>query len=352
MSSSNDLPSSVNSYKPQIIKIKIDHFRSWIEKRLTDLLEGLEDEILWGLVFNYLEDAQKRSKREGPAANPSGGLNAKEIQIALSGFLGPKLSRDFTTELFTLLAEAEASDTGIPSKFNMNPQEAENEAFGIIHSKRKEMELSDRVRREIRRNDYHNNPRDHREHRDRESRERDYDHRERDYDQRERDYDQRDRDYDQRGRDYENRERDYDHRHKVHSHRHRSYSRSPEKSSCDMNHVRYDNDHRRYRDDSNERRRHHRDGRRDEDYDRDNRRREYHPRDNYSRSRDSIHRHPPSKSPIPSSSPESPSPCWETTLETAKIAAPRAPNVQENVSNELEQALKARALKALVEKRE
>ena len=118
-----------------------------------------------------------------------------------------------------------------------------------------------------------------------------------------------------------------------------------------MNPVRYDNDHKRYRDDSNERRRHHRDGRRDDDYDRDNRRREYRPRDNYPRSRDSIHRHPPSKSPIPSSSPESPSPCWETTLETAKIAAPRAPNVQENVSNELEQALKARALKALVEKR-
>lgn len=324
----NDLPSSVTSYKPQILKIKIAHFRSWIEKRLTELLEGLEDEILWGLVFNYLEDAQKRSKREGPAANPSGGLSAKEIQTALSGFLGPKLSRDFTTELFTLLAEAEVSDTGIPPKFNMNPQEAEKEAFGIIQTKRREMELSDRVRREITRNDYHNNPRN--------NRDRDHNHRERNYNHRERDFDRKER----------------DHEHRNYSHRHRSYSRSPENLSRDMNHLKYDNDHRRDRYDSKERGRYHRDRRRDEDYDRDDRRRDYRHRDNYSRSHDSIHRHPPSKSPIPSSSPESPSPCWETTLETSKVTAPRAPNVQENVSNELEMALKARALKALAEKRE
>lgn len=344
MSSTNDLPSSVTSYKPQILKIKIGPFRSWIEKRLTELLEGLEDEILWGLVFNYLEDAQKRSKREGPASNPSGGLNAKEIQTALSGFLGPKNSRDFTTELFELLAKAEANDNGIPPEFNMKPEEAENEAFGIIQSKRKEMELSDRVKREIKRTDYHNRGRDNYSREDR---------KEREYEQRERDH--RRRDYD-RKRDY-SLERDYDYRRPDRSdRRNRNYSRSPEKSSCDRHRDRYEEDRRRQRDDSRDRnyrdeyaRR--RDYNPDNDHDReihDDRRRDY----RHSRSRDSPRRRSPSKSPIPSSSPESsPSPCWETTLDTARAAAPRAPVAQEHVSNELEQALKARALKALVEKR-
>jgi hypothetical protein len=319
-SSSNDLlPISVTTYKPQILKIKIGPFRPWIEKRLTQLLEGLEDEILWGLVFNYLEDAQKRSKREGPAANPSGGLNAKEIQTALSGFLGSKQSRDFTVELFTLLAKAEASDSGIPPEFNMKPEDAEIEAFAIIQSKRKEMELSDRVRREIKRTDYHNKGRDYRDHGD-------------------------SRDHEHRHRNHYERDTDHDHKQSDHRHRHRDYSRSPEKSSNDRYRDRYNYDrhHRRYRHDSRERY----DRRRDDNY--DERR-----RSNYYRSRDSPRRHPPSKSPIPSSSPElSPSPCWETTLETTKAAVPRAPVVQENLSNELEQALKARALKALVEKRE
>lgn len=323
--SNNDLPVTVTSYKPQILKIKIGHFRAWIEKRLTDLLDGMEDEILWSLVFNYLEDAQKRAKREGPAANPSGGLNAKDIQTALSGFLGAKSSRDFTAELFTLLAKAEESETGIPPEFNMNPQEAENEAFGIIQSKRKEMELSDRVRREIRRTDHHNHPRDRTDHQ-------------------------------RRHRSPPSRSRSREDRHR------RSYS--PEQSSHGRHRDRYEDDrhYRRYRDDSREAR--HRDDydRRHEndDYDRRHhddhgRRRDdhYRPRKDRSDSLNRNNRHDrrrhSSKSPIPSSSPGSPSPCWEATLDIAK---PAAPTVHENVSNELEMALKARALKALIDKRD
>lgn len=340
----NELPPLITSYKPQILQIKISYFRSWIEKRLTQMLDGLEDEILWGLVYNYLEDAQKRAKREGPASNPSGGLNAKEIQTALSGFLGAKQSLDFTVELFTLLQKAEQSGTGIPPEFNMRPEEAENEALGIIQSKRKELELSDRVRREIRRTqsrDYYRESDRHYHHRHRSpSRDRNsrhnYDssahqrHRDRynDYYDDERYHRRHRRDDDSRDRRYPDEQDDYDRRH---SREHK---------------LDYEDDYNR---------RHSRDRRRDNEYYRDHRHERKQGDRQDIREEDEHHRHgnryTSTKSPILSSSPESPSPCWETSLETAQLAAPRAPNVQESVSNELEQALKARALRALVEKK-
>ena len=113
------------------------------------MLDGLEDEILWSLVYNYLEAAQNRAKKEGPAANPSGGLKAEDIKTALSGFLGAKQATAFVEELFGLLKEAEENGTGIPAEFGMKPEEAVKEAFGIIEDKRKEMDLSQRVRREV-----------------------------------------------------------------------------------------------------------------------------------------------------------------------------------------------------------
>lgn len=345
--SNDELPTSVTNYQPQILKIKIGPFRNWIERRLTEILDGMEDEILWGLVFNYLEDAQKRCKREGPAANPSGGLNAAEIKTAISGFLGPKVSTDFIAELFTLLEKAEQSDTGIPPEFQMSQDEAENEAYGIIHRQRREMELSDRVKREIRRTDYHNRSRD-----------RDYDRRDhssRDYN---RDSDHnRNSDY-KREADYHNSanyKRETDHHdsanYKGDYNNSRGYSRSPEKMLRDRHRDRYDSD-RRYHDNEYDRRHW-------DDYYNRRYREDYSDRghrDSYSsqryRSDKNDRRESREKSPIPSSSPDSPSPCWETTLDTTKVVAPRAPNVKEHVPNELEEALKAKARKALVEKRE
>ena len=320
MSTPNDLPPSVISYKPQILKIKIGPFRPWIEKRLTELLEGLEDEILWGLVFNYLEDAQKRSKHEGPAVNPSGGLNAKEIQTALSGFLGTKNSRNFTIELFNLLAKAETSETGIPPEFNMKPEDAEKEALRIIQGKRKEMELSDRVNREIRRT----------------------------FTENERYHGDRRRDYRERGRHYNYKEYDdYDKEYRGRSHgrtdrSHRNYSRSPQSRHRDR--YEYDRHHRRYREDSRERyNRHDHSRNRDDEKEEEYRRNEhFHHNRHSSRSLDlSIRRRTSSKSPIPSSSSSSssPSPCWETTLDVANSSAPRAPIAHVIVSRDLESAL-------------
>ena len=344
MSKSLDLlPLSITSYKPEILKIKIESFRFWIERRLTEILEGLEDEILWSLVFNYLEDAYKRAKREGSTANPSGGLSATEILTALTGFLGHQKSRDFVIQLFTLLREAEESPGGIPPEFAA--KEAESEAYGIIENKRKEMEISQRVGREVRRNEHYN----------------DKEHKRRHDDYGRHDRERYEADRNERGRE---RERFSDHgrdryRDNYDRHRHSDLDRSDKNKSY---HHR-PRDTRIYsRNSSKERDYSQRDSRSSYRY-RENEKE--HEDDHYSRRREGRHEYPDkyeydsrrrhekdhkndesNRTAIPSSSSEdSPSPCWEASIEAAN-AAPRAPTVQEYIPTELEKALRAKALKS------
>lgn len=328
-SKSLELPASISSFQPEILKIKIEPFRDWIERRLPELLEGLEDEILCSLVFNYLEDAQKRAKREGPAANPSGGLTAEQVFTALSGFLGTKKARDFIVELFTLLQEAQNSPDGIPAEFAVKA--AESAAFDIIDRKKKEMELSERVRREIRHSERYNREdrrrEDYRRERGREH-EKDYEGRgsdtDRDYYRRQRDsHRHSSRNYDRHERGYESHRERRDSESRVHSREYDSHRHSREYES--NRHSREYDSHRQSRDYESHRNR----------------------RDSVTRR---ISRSPPShnrrRSPIPSSSPESPSPCWESSIDPSIDAKPRAPAAQELIPNELEQALRAKALKS------
>ena len=321
--STTSIPSILSTYKPKILKIKLNYFRPWIQKRLTALLEGLEDEILWDLVFNYLEDAQKRARKEGPAANPSGGLNYLEIQTALTGFLGPNQSLSFITELFSLLESAEKSDNGIPVEFGLNPHEAERAAFNIIDRKKKEViEMSERVRREIRHNDNYN-------HRGgsyrRTENDRNID-RERGHGNRHR---ERYKEYnDNDSRNYRSRSRS---RSRSPSNRRQRYY-SPVKSGRERERSRSISSYQannRYN---------------DSDY----RNRTYRPtNDSKTKPRLSSPSRIYSSS---SSGTDSPSRAEDTWEPRALPNAPRAPNIQENVSNELEMALRAKALKSLVEK--
>lgn len=358
-------------YKIQIMAIKIHSFRSWIESRLTELLEGLEDEILWSLVFNYLEDAQKKAKREGPAANPSGSLSQSEITTALTGFLGAKAATAFVNELFSLLQKAQENG-GIPPEFAIRPEVAEKEAFSIINEKRREMDISDRVKREISRNDRYNEKSRNENYSERSRRDdRYYDSSRRDdrhYDSSRRDnrhYDSRRDDYhnDSRHNDqyndsrhgdrygdihydsrrhsnrnyYEDRERSSAEYHKsdVRRESHRNHnedsvdryrsSRSPRSSSDHRSRSRNHRDS-SYRSENDRKRRNVTDSENEGDVDED--------RNNYRYRR---------RSPIKSSSPESAHETWESET-TGKEALPRAPNVQEIVSSELEQALRAKAL--------
>lgn len=323
-SATTSIPSSLSTYKPQILKIKLNYFRPWIQKRLTVLLEGLEDEILWDLVFNYLEDAQKRARREGPAANPSGGLNYLEIQTALTGFLGLNQSLIFVTELFSLLQSAEKSDNGIPMEFGLNPHEAERAAFNIIDRKKKEViEMSERVRREIRHND--------------------------NYNQRGGSYrrTEDDRNIDRErghGNRYRDRYREYnDNDSRSYRSRSRSRSRSPSNRR-----QRYYSPVKSGRERSRSRSRYHSN---DRYHDSDDRNRTYRPTHD-TRTKPQLSS-PPRINSSSSSGTDSPSRAedtWEPRESVSLPNAPRAPNIQENVSNELKMALRAKALKSLVEK--
>lgn len=285
-----------DEYRPTVTKIKVERLRPWIDKRLTVLLDGLEDEILWDMVFNFLANAQKRSRKEGPEVNPTGGLDRKVLKEAIVGFLGQAKSNLFVSELFAKLKEAEEHGE-------------EEQVLDIISSvkNRPEQTLSDRVNREVRHA--------HRERERERSRERYDRHLDRSHER----YDRhRDR-YEDRDRDryrYERRDDRYDER------RDNRY----EERRRDRYHDRYDERH--YND------RH--DGR----FERNHKHQERQSRND--RSEYSV-------SPIPIRRQMSPGlerqrePSWES--ETGPVV-PNAPVVSTTIPSSLEAALRERALKS------
>ncbi|PRD20558.1 UNVERIFIED_CONTAM: Srrm1 [Trichonephila clavipes] len=82
-------------------KINLDVVKPWIAKRITDMLGGIEDDVVIEFVFNQLE-AEKYP-------------DARMMQINLTGFLTGKYAREFMAELWSLLISAEDSSDGIPS---------------------------------------------------------------------------------------------------------------------------------------------------------------------------------------------------------------------------------------------
>ncbi|CAF4035457.1 unnamed protein product [Rotaria sordida] len=87
--------------KIDMLKVNLDTLKSWITKRLQELL-GIEDDVVIEFVFNQLEDK-----------NP----DPKMMQINLTGFLGGSKARLFIGELWKLLASAQLSTDGIPAEF-------------------------------------------------------------------------------------------------------------------------------------------------------------------------------------------------------------------------------------------
>eukprot|EP01026_Neomeris_dumetosa_P008705 TRINITY_DN1281_c0_g3_i1.p1 TRINITY_DN1281_c0_g3~~TRINITY_DN1281_c0_g3_i1.p1 ORF type:complete len:494 (-),score=79.48 TRINITY_DN1281_c0_g3_i1:480-1961(-) len=82
-------------------KVNLEVIREWVAKRVTALLNGLEDDVLIGFIFEMLEQKSK--------------LDPRELQIYLTGFLEKNTSL-FMKELWTLLIEAQQSEHGIPQQ--------------------------------------------------------------------------------------------------------------------------------------------------------------------------------------------------------------------------------------------
>lgn len=83
----------------------MDAFYPWIVRRMTELLGGVEDDIVINMVFHFLSQSDSEL------------INPKTLQFQLLGFLEPEKAAAFVTELWTLLLAAHHSPSGIPPVF-------------------------------------------------------------------------------------------------------------------------------------------------------------------------------------------------------------------------------------------
>jgi len=84
-----------------IKKVNIEVMSRWITEKITEIL-GFEDEVVIGMCINMLDGTEA--------------LDPKQLQLNLTGFL-EKQAMGFVEELWTLLADAQESQTGIPTIF-------------------------------------------------------------------------------------------------------------------------------------------------------------------------------------------------------------------------------------------
>lgn len=98
--------------KVDISKVNWNSLKPWIEKRVYELLGGLEDEILLNFIFESIVGKKT--------------IDPRKLQISLMGFLENN-SGVFCKELWTLLQDASSNDNGIPSAF-LASQNSERDA--------------------------------------------------------------------------------------------------------------------------------------------------------------------------------------------------------------------------------
>jgi len=88
--------------KVDMKKVNLEVIKPWISKKVTELLNGFEDEVLIAYIISLLEEKQ----------NP----DPKLLQINITGFLATDAS-DFMLQLWKLLISAQNSIGGIPLEF-------------------------------------------------------------------------------------------------------------------------------------------------------------------------------------------------------------------------------------------
>ncbi|XP_952352.1 splicing factor, putative [Theileria annulata] len=119
-----------------ITKVKIDAFKPWISKRVSDLM-GIEDDIVIDYCMSQLKDlGESDAKRNTQLAEDGGAvfnekprLDPKRLQISLTGFMEKKAGI-FVRELWDLLLSAQSSEEGIPQAF-IDERNKENETTKV-----------------------------------------------------------------------------------------------------------------------------------------------------------------------------------------------------------------------------
>lgn len=108
------LPSSSILTQPvDLQRVNIKVLQGWLSQRVQEILGGVEDEILAGMIGNVLEEERGRLERvKGPAS--ARGWSPKELQHTLGAFLSEEGALGFMEELWILLLDAQSSPDGIP----------------------------------------------------------------------------------------------------------------------------------------------------------------------------------------------------------------------------------------------
>eukprot|EP01083_Nonionella_stella_P071855 193283_1 len=117
------------SLKVDVSKVNMDVVTQWIQKRTAEILGGLEDDVLVGMIVNLLQQPN---------------LDPRKVQIEITGFL-ERNTPTFMRELWILLADASTTPEGIPNLLLLQEQEV----LKKLEAKRAQMELrlSERLQR-------------------------------------------------------------------------------------------------------------------------------------------------------------------------------------------------------------
>jgi len=103
---------SILSEPVDLQKISVPALQGWLDQRIQELLGGVEDEILAGMIGNVLAEEQaKLAKMKGAKRT---GWSPKELQQTLGPFLTDEIAAGFMEELWVLLLDAQESPDGIP----------------------------------------------------------------------------------------------------------------------------------------------------------------------------------------------------------------------------------------------
>lgn len=127
------LPGSTILTQPvDLQKINVSSLQGWLCWRIQELLGGVEDEILAGMIGNVLEEERmKLAKIKGPAGSIRS-WSPKELQHTLGPFLSEEGARSFMEELWVLLLDAQSAPDGIPQAWGPAERAKFVEAFGSV----------------------------------------------------------------------------------------------------------------------------------------------------------------------------------------------------------------------------
>lgn len=149
--------------KPALENVHWESIKPWIAQRITELLNGVEDDVLIQYAIEQVE-----GKKE---------IDPRMLQISLTGFL-EKNTGVFCKELWNLLLSASKTPSGIPQEFldakakEIRQKEEERQRMyeRMRRERRKHQEYDDRFSREERRDRRHHRDRDHHDRRRRDRR--------------------------------------------------------------------------------------------------------------------------------------------------------------------------------------